>query len=112
MVNKEFTKDLSKAMSKKSKKTALEPGVTPRRYEPTEGVENLNKRIHRESAEMDSKGNLPFSFSKPSSNFKRTTIKVCSNCGSSANVGENCIGMICSSCKKYASVEEVSIEKG
>lgn len=113
MVNDEFAKDLSKAMEKTSIKTELEPGVTPRRYEPNEGVSNLNKRIHKESAEMDKHGNLPFSFSKPSQNSsKRLITKSCSNCGTHVSVGVNCISMVCSKCNKYASVEEVTIEEG
>lgn len=108
MVNDAFKKDLSKAMEKTSINTELEPGATPRRYEPTEGSSNLNKRIHKESAQMDKYGNLPFTFSKPKSiTGKRKKHKMCSNCGHVVYVSENSIGVICSSCKKYSAVQEI-----
>lgn len=108
MVNKEFSKDIAKALKKESISSELKPGETKRRYEPVGGVKNLNDRIHRESLQLDKYGNLPFSFSKPVKNTnKRYTVKVCENCGEQVMVHENCIGIACSTCHKYSSVVDI-----
>lgn len=108
MVNSEFSKDISKHLDKTSISTELEPGATPRRYEPSGGIEKHNKKIHSDSEYADKYKDLPFSFSKPATSVnKRTVIKSCSNCGEPASVHENCVGIVCSECKQYASVVEV-----
>jgi hypothetical protein len=109
MVNDEFAKDIKKALSKEKIGSDLEAGTTPRRYEPAQGVQKHNERIHKESKTIDQKG-MPFTFSKPSKTIKRQAKKVCTNCDHEVFVAPNCIGMICSNCKTYASVKEVEVE--
>ena len=109
MVNDEFAKDLTKALSKEKIGSDLEAGATDRRYEPAQGVTKHNERIHKESKVIDQKG-MPFSFSKPPKTIKRQVKKVCTNCDREVSVAPNCIGMICSHCKTYASVKEVEVE--
>lgn len=84
----------------------LRPGSTSRRWEPEEGVNKLNERIHRESKWVDSNKNLEFSFSKPKKPTKRTW-KRCIKCGHVSFIPKNSVGMICNVCRQYASVEEV-----
>jgi len=105
--------DFSKGISNDLKDThvgELSPGQTGRRYEPEEGVANLNRRIHRESDYVDKYKNLPFTFSKPKK-IKKTIIKVCKNCKYPVSVNKDTVGIICRKCNTYSQVEEVSIEK-
>ncbi len=104
MVNDTFIKDLNKALKKDTISSELAPG-SPRRYEPEMGIANHNRRIHNESAYADKYKNLPFSFSKPTKN-KITRIKFCSNCNAAVEVNKNAVGIICSTCNKYASLLE------
>jgi len=83
----------------------LSPGSTPRRWEPEEGATKLGHRIHKESKQVDERGGLDFTFSKPKRASKRRW-KRCSNCGNISYVSINTIGIICSNCHSYASVEE------
>jgi hypothetical protein len=88
----------------------LSPGQTGRRYEPEEGVANLNRRIHRESDYVDKYKNLPFTFSKPKK-LKKTMVKVCKNCKYPVGVNKDTVGIICSKCHTYSQVEDIYIEK-
>lgn len=109
MVNKEFTKDVKKYLDNANVSPELAPG-SPRRYEPTGGVNKHNARIHKESEFADKYKNLPFEFSKPKK-AKRSTVKLCGNCEQPVYVAENCVGVICRACGKYASVVEVTIDE-
>ena len=105
--------EYSKAIDNNLKKQnmgELSPGATGRRYEPSEGLSNLNKRIHKESEYIDKHKDLPFSFSKPQTTKKSIT-KICKNCKEYVSVHKNTIGIICRHCKTYSQVEEVHIEK-
>ncbi len=105
MVNDAFVKDLTKRLvSDTSSRSEIAPGSMGRRYEPEGGIRRHNERIHRESALTDKRGNMPFTFSKPSKQVGRNATKVCSECGHFAAVKESTISMICSSCKKYVKV--------
>jgi hypothetical protein len=105
MVNSVFKDDVKKHMDKTSISSELPPG-SPRRFEPTEGVNNLNKRIHKESAYADKYKQLPFEFSKPKK-AKRQVIKLCGNCEAPISVSTTCVGAICRKCNTYAKVIEV-----
>lgn len=85
----------------------LRPGVTPRRWEPEEGVKKLNERIHRESKYADDNKNLPFSFSKPKKARASSTALSCDNCGNISYASRITIGVICRSCGKFSTVSEV-----
>ena len=85
----------------------LDPGATPRRYLPDEGLDRLRSKIHKESKFADDYKNLPFKFSKPKKSGRRKIVE-CSNCGKKSQVGLNAVGIICSKCKQYASVKEAS----
>lgn len=111
MVNSVLKDDIKKHLDKTTVSTELEPGG-PRRYEPAEGVNNLNKRIHKESAFADKYKNLPFEFSKPKyAKVKKQVVKLCGNCKAPVTVATNCVGVICSKCKTYASVIEVDLDE-
>lgn len=105
----EYSKNIEKHLSKQNM-GELSPGTTGRRYEPKEGLNNLNRRIHRESDYVDKHKDLPFSFSKPNTP-KKNVVKVCKNCKEYVSVHKNTIGIICRYCKTYSQVEEVNIEK-
>ena len=110
MVNGEFVKDLSKAIIKSDLggSKELPAGETPRRYEPTLGINKHNERIHKESAQMDKHGNLPFTFSKPNTGSKaRKTVIKCDNCGKVLLGNVNTIGIVCSGCNTYSSVTQI-----
>ena len=113
MVNDTLVKDISKYIASKNVSTELVPGSTPRRYEPECGIKKHNSIIHKESAIADKYKSLPFSFSKPDfgGGVSKSTIKVCSNCGTEVYVHRNAISIICSSCGKYASLQEVKIDR-
>lgn len=111
MVNSVFQNDIKKHMDKTTISTELEPGG-PRRFEPNEGVSNLNKRIHKESAFVDKYKDMPFSFGKPSfAKEKKHVVKLCGNCEAPVSVATNCVGVICRKCNTYASVIEVDIDE-
>lgn len=84
----------------------LDPGSTKRRWTPEGGVKKHNERIHRDSRLVDHHKNLPFTFSKPTRGGRSKFVK-CTNCGYTTCVSKNTVGMICSQCKKYVTVEEV-----
>lgn len=110
MVNSEFIKDISKAVVKSNLggSQELPAGETPRRYEPAAGISKHNERIHRESAQMDKHGNLPFTFSKPyKAKAARSNAVSCDNCGHIHWGTVNTIGMICNHCDKYSSVSQI-----
>jgi len=109
-MNNEFSKDISKSLNKSKNIGELAPGETGRRFEPKEGLDNLTKRIHRESDYIDKNKNMPFTFSKPRP-VKRFITKVCSNCEEYVSVHKDTVGIICRHCKKYSQVKEVYIEE-
>jgi hypothetical protein len=109
-MNNEFIKDLTKGVINSDVgKQELTPGVTGRRYDPHGGVAQHNARIQRESKCMDTYGNLPFTFSKPKKDSRSKFVK-CTNCGTIKYVNKTTVGIICSSCKVYAAVQEVDNE--
>ena len=108
-MNDEYSKAIARDL-KKQGMGELAPGATERRYEPKEGLNNLNKRIHRESEFIDKHKDMPFSFSKPKKG-KAAMTKVCSNCGEYVSVNRDTVGIICRHCKTYSQVEEVCIEE-
>ena len=110
MVNDQLVKDISKAVknSKLGGSQKLPAGETPRRYEPVGGIKKHNEKIHRESAQMDKHGNLPFTFSKPyKAMAARPSGVCCDNCGYAHRGTVNTIGMICSNCNTYSSVSQI-----
>lgn len=109
-MNKQFIKDVSKAIKSTPIKQELPPGTTPRRYEPEIGVHKHNERIHRESKYADSHKNLPFSFRKPPKPMGRNTYIQCNNCGNISLGSTATVGIICSSCNKFSAVTEVNID--
>ena len=108
MANKELTKAIARGVknSNLGGSKELAPGATGRRFEPNEGVNSLNKRIHKESKWADDNKNLPFTFSKPKKSA-RGCYKRCSNCGDIKHVNVNTVGSECSECHQYASLEEI-----
>ena len=86
----------------------LRPGATPRRWEPEGGVKKLNDKIHRESKYADNYKNLPFSFRKPFKPLGKSSLIRCNNCGNLSYGTSSTVGMICSKCKQFSSVEVVS----
>ena len=110
MVNSVLQNDVKKHLAKNTISTGLEPG-SPRRFEPTEGVSKLNKRIHKESAFVDKYKDMPFSFGKPTfGQTKKQVVKLCGNCEAPITVATNCVGVICRKCNTYANVIEVDDE--
>lgn len=109
-MNKQYFKDLAKSVNKEPIKQVLEPGVTPRRYDPVAGVKKHNERIHKESRYVDEHKKLPFSFRKPSKPIGKTTYIMCSNCGNVSIGTTATVGIICKSCGKFSSVTEVSYD--
>lgn len=108
-MNDEYSKNIAKHL-KKQNMGELAPGETARRYEPNEGLNNLNTRIHKESDYIDKHKDMPFTFTKPRK-AKKSVLKICSNCKEYISVNKDTVGIICSHCKTYANVEEVHIEK-
>lgn len=108
MANSELTKAISKGIknSDLGGSSELTPGTTGRRFEPSEGTANLNRRIHKESKWADDNKNLPFTFSKPTRPQKQKLAK-CTNCGDIKWVNKNTVGIVCAACKQYSSVEEI-----
>ena len=87
----------------------LRPGATPRRWEPDGGVNNLNKRIHKESKFADDNKNLPFSFKKPPKARGNTALIRCDNCGNVSHGTSITVGIICSKCNKFSTVSMMSL---
>lgn len=108
-MNDEYSKNIAKHL-KKQNMGELAPGTTARRYEPNEGVNNLNKRIHKESEYIDKHKDMPFTFSKPKK-AKISVTKICKNCKEPVSVNKDTVGVICRYCKTYSQVEEVTIEE-
>lgn len=108
MVNSEFKKDISRIMRNSNSgqfgSQELEPG-TGRRYEPSIGTKKHNERIHRESKLADDNKNLPFSFSKPKKSGRSKLVRCC-NCGNVTSATINTVGIVCTKCNQYSSVEE------
>lgn len=108
-MNEAFNKDIAKEIVNADigARQELPAGSTPRRYEPAQGVKKHNERIHKEAKAMDKYGKLPFTFSKPKKEQSKKLAR-CTNCGEIKYVNKNTVGVICSTCKTYASVEEVT----
>lgn len=108
MVNKEFTKDISKVITNSNLggSKELTPGATPRRYAPAVGIKKHNERIHRESKWVDDNKGLPFSFSKPKKPARGIVVK-CLNCSKLTHATINTVGIICTGCNTYSRVEEI-----
>lgn len=105
-MNKQFEKDIAKHVKQTPLNQELYPGSTPRRYEPTGGVNKHNARIHRESKVSDSKG-LDFSFRKPPKPKGMSAYIRCDNCGYVTSGTTATAGIICPECKKFSTVTEV-----
>jgi len=88
----------------------LQPGVTPRRWEPEEGIGKLNARIHRESKQIDANKNLPFTFRKPYKPVGRNALISCNSCGNVTQGSSATVGIICKKCNKFSTVTEVQYE--
>jgi len=106
MVNSEFVKDISKTIQNTPVRQELPPG-TPRRYEPNAGLGKHNERIHRESKQVDTHKNLPFSFRKPPKAMGRSVVVKCNNCGNITSGTTATVGIICKVCGKFSSVTGV-----
>lgn len=107
MVNDVFKQDIAKIVGSSNSGPfggqELAPG-TGRRYEPSMGTKKHNERIHRESKWADDNKSLPFSFSKPKKPGRTRLVKCCS-CGNITNATINTVGIICTKCNQYSSVE-------
>lgn len=88
----------------------LRPGVTPRRWEPEEGIGKLNSRIHRESKYIDNNKKLPFSFGKPKKPMGGNSLIKCNNCGAITMGTTVTVGIICKSCNEFSTVTEVKYD--
>jgi len=110
-MNKQFTKDLKKAIIKEPIKQVLDAGSTPRRYEPESGLKKHNERIHKESKYVDSHKNLPFSFRKPLKPMGKSAYLQCDNCGQVITGTVFTVGVVCNSCGKFSTVTEVLIDR-
>jgi hypothetical protein len=108
MANSELTKAIKKGLKQSNLggSKELTPGSTGRRFEPKEGLNNLKKRIHKESKYVDDNKNLPFTFSKPKKNT-RSCYKKCTACGDIKHVNINTVGIECKKCNSYTSLEEI-----
>jgi len=109
MVNSVFKRDLAKGIRNAQINKELEPGVTPRRYEPVSGLKKHNERIHRESKLMDG-NNLPFTFRKPPKPIGSTAYIQCDNCGHITVGTTATVGVICVECRTFSSVSEVTFD--
>lgn len=107
MVNSEFVKDIAKAVNKEKINQILDPGSTPRRYEPVGGIGKHIDKIHKESRYADHYKNLPFTFSKPKKPKGRSVYVSCDNCGHIMTATVVTVGVICPNCKKFSCVSEV-----
>jgi ribosomal protein S27E len=110
MVNSEFSKDIAKGINKYKINQKLEPGSTPRRYEPECGIRKHSERIHRESKYADQNMNLPFSFKKPPKPRGRSVYVACDRCGHITSATTVTVGVICSKCKVFSTVSEVNFD--
>jgi len=108
-MNNQFTKDIQKGIIKEPIKQVLDPGSTPRRYEPESGIKKHNERIHRESRYVDEHKKLPFTFSKPPKPKGRSALVSCDNCGFVTSGTTATVGIVCRNCKKFSTVTEVDI---
>lgn len=97
--------DVTKSLSKETISTELSPTSHKRRYEPVGGEKKLRERIHKESAEFDRKGNLPYTFSAPDKPKRKKAVQ-CVECGHVVYGNINTVGMVCKACHKYVNVEE------
>ena len=105
-MNSNFNKAVERYVKSTPLNQELSPGSTPRRYEPTGGVNKHNARIHKESKVADSK-NLEFTFRKPHKPKGGSTYVQCNNCGYIISATTVTVGMICPECKKFSTVTEV-----
>lgn len=105
-MNKNFERAVKKYVKETPLNQELSPGATPRRYEPTGGVNKHNARIHRESKVADQKG-LDFTFRKPPKPIGRTTYIRCDSCNYVTSGTTATVGFICPECKKFSTVSEV-----
>lgn len=106
MNDKQLVRDLTKHIKQQPLDQELSPGVTPRRFEPKEGLSKHNARIHRESKIADGK-NLEFTFRKPQKPVGRGTHVSCDNCGNITLGTTATTGIICRECKSFSTVTEV-----
>ncbi len=84
----------------------LDPGSTPRRWEPESGLQKHRERIHKESKTADDHKNLPFTFSKPAKAKRMAGFK-CAECERTFSASVNTIMCICPECKKATKVERL-----
>jgi hypothetical protein len=105
-MNEQFNRDIAKHVKQTPLDQELSPGTTPRRYEPPGGINNHNKRIHRESKISDTK-NLDFSFRKAPKSKGRSAYIQCDNCGYLTSGTTVTAGIICPECKEFSTVTEV-----
>lgn len=104
-MNEQFIRDVTKAVKETKLNQVLEPGATPRRYVPAQGLRKHNERIHEESKLSDNK-NLPFTFSKPRKSG-RSSYFTCDNCGYTFSAATNTVGVVCNECKKFSTCTEL-----
>ena len=108
-MNKEFVKDVTKGVMNSPTHQEL-PAGSPRRYEPEQGVQKHNERIHKESRYADTHKNLPFTFRKPPKPMGRSAYVQCDNCGHITGGSTATVGMICNNCGKFSTVSEVNFD--
>lgn len=109
-MNKQLIKDIKKGIEKTKIKQVLDPGATPRRYEPASGVQKHNERIHRESRYADEHKKLPFTFRKPQKPMGRSAYVKCDNCGNISGGTTATVGVICKSCGSFSTVTEIEFD--
>jgi predicted Zn-ribbon and HTH transcriptional regulator len=85
----------------------LNPGSTPRRWDPPGGIKAHNEKIHRESKFADDHKKLPFTFSKPAKGRKIEDFR-CVECGRIFSASKNTVMCICPDCKKLTKAERIS----
>jgi len=108
-MNEQLERDIARHVKNTPLDQELSPGSTPRRYEPTGGVNKHNARIHRESEVSDQK-NLDFNFRKPPKPVGRSAYVQCDNCGYMTSATTATAGIICPECKKFSTVTGVTDE--
>jgi len=106
-MNQQFISDLKKHIQNSQVNQELSPGTTPRRFEPSGGIEKHKRKIHKDSKFADTHKNLPFSFRKPPKLTGRSVYIKCSNCGFISCGTVNTVAIICKQCNKFSQVLEV-----
>ena len=74
----------------------------------TRGSKKYKDWIAKDTKRIDKHGNMPFTFIKPpkKTQARRDVMAVCDNCHHVSLVNMYTAGVVCSSCKKYTSVNE------